>query len=194
MKKELDEFEVFLVGVGEEFEKSEDALAAYNNLADKLNGKNYFVVSLCMDDIIFSSNLKKDKIVAPLGGYMKKQCPDACTHDLYEVSETVCPKCGKELIFNNILAENYVEEGYLPMWEKHKKWLTGTLNKKLCILELGASLRFPQIVRWPFEKICFLNEKAYFIRVNEKIPQLSADISGKGESYKQNSVEWLKML
>ena len=53
-------------------------MAAYNKLSEDLNGKNYFIVSLCMDDVIYESNLNPDKIVTPLGGKRKKQCPDAC--------------------------------------------------------------------------------------------------------------------
>ena len=114
--------------------------------------------------------------------------------ELYDPSFDICPYCGKELVYNNILAENYVEEGYLPMWEKQKKWLVGTLNKSILVLELGVSMKFPQIVRWPFERIALLNNKAHFVRVNAKLPQLNAELKDKGESIHQDSVEWLKSL
>lgn len=188
---DFNEYEMVLVGIGEEFEENERAAKAYEALLKKLEGKNYFVVSLCMDDKIYEAGLKEDRIVSPLGGKRFKQCPDACENKLYDISETKCSICGKELVYNNYLCENYVENSYIPMWEKHKKWLTGTLNKKLLILELGVSLRFPQIVRWPFEKIAFLNEKSSFIRVNEKLPQLGEEVAKKGISIKQNSVDWL---
>ncbi len=188
---EIENYEMVLVGIGEEFEDNPNALTAYNKLAEILEDKNYFVVSLCMDDVIFSSNLRSDRIVTPLGGKRSKQCLDACENALYDISETKCPICGKELVFNNILCENYVEEGYLPMWDKHKKWLVGTLNKSLLTLELGASMKFPQIVRWPFERIAFLNNKAFFVRINEKLPQLSVELKDKGESIKSNSVDWI---
>ena len=187
----LEGYDMVLVGIGEEFEGNKDALKAYNRLASDLAGKNYFVVSLCVDDVIYESDLKADKIVTPMGGKRKKQCPDACDNALFEPGETVCPKCGKELIYNNILAENYVEEGYLPMWEKHKTWVTGTLNKSLYLLELGVSMRFPQIIRWPFERVALLNNKAFFLRVNEKLPQINADLKNKGKGIGENSVKWI---
>lgn len=188
---ETDKYEMILVGIGEEFEGNEKALAAYNKLAEMLEGKNYFIVSLCMDDVIFSSNLKCDRIVTPLGGKRKKQCPDACENALYDIDVDKCPICGKPLVYNNILCENYVEDGYLPMWDKHKKWLVGTLNKSLLTIELGVSMKFPQIVRWPFERIAYLNNKAFFLRVNEKLPQLSVELKDKGEAVKSNSVDWI---
>lgn len=192
--KMFEDFDMVLVGIGEEFENNESSLAAYNHLAKLLESKNYFIVSQCMDDCIYDSNLKADRIVSPMGGFRKKQCPDACTDALYDVDVKYCPNCNKELVYNNYLQENYVEAGYLPMWEKHKKWITGTLNKRLFVLELGVSMRLPQVIRWPFERIAYLNEKAHFVRVNEKFPQLIPELSEKGESVRENSVKWLNLL
>lgn len=194
MAIDFKDYQMILIGIGEEFNNHPDALAAYNNLSNLLEGKNYFIVSLCMDDVIYNSELKTDRIVTPLGGNRFKQCIDACTNELYDVTINTCPKCGKELVYNNILAENYVEEGYLPMWDKHKKWLVGTLNKSILVLEMGVSMKFPQIVRWPFERIALLNNKAHFIRVNEKLPQTNAELKDKSESIHEASVEWLKTL
>ena len=190
----FEEFDMILVGIGEEFDENANAVKAYEKLKTILEGKNFFIVTLCMDDAIYKAGFDESRIVAPLGGSRFKQCPDACTHDLFSLDETVCPNCGKELIFNNILAENYVEEGYLPQWEKHKKWISGTLNRKLLTLDLGTSLRFPQIIRFPFEKITMINDKAKMIRVNEKLWQIPAEISEKAESVKQSAVEWLISL
>lgn len=186
--------DMVLVGIGEEFDNNENAIDAYNKLADELQGKNYFIVSLCMDDQIFSSNLDETRIVAPMGGKRKKQCPEACTNELYDVSEIYCPHCKRELVYNSMMAPKYVEEGYLPQWQKHRTWLTGTLNKKLLLLELGVSMRFPQIIRWPFERTTAINNKAEFIRVNEKLPQIDANIADRAISVKQAAVEWLKTL
>lgn len=187
----FNDFDMVLIGIGDEYNNNEDALAAYNSLAEGLEGKNYFVVSLCMDDIIYESNLNEERIVSPLGGKRKKQCPNGCDNLLLDPSEKECPICHKKLVDNNILAENYVEAGYLPMWEKHKKWLVGTLNKKILVLELGASMKFPEIIRFPFEKITFLNEKAKFIRVNNGIYQLSSDVAKKGKGIRADSVKWI---
>lgn len=192
--EKIKDSEMVFVGIGEEFEENPEALECYNKLSEALEGKNYFIISLCMDDTIYDSKLNKDRIVKPLGGYTKKQCVDACTHDLYDIDMDICPKCGKELIFNNILAENYVEEGYLDKWELHKKWLSGTLNKKLLLLELGVNMRFVQIVRFPFEKLAMLNNKAELLRVNEKLWQVPHEIADKATAVKMSATEFLKSL
>ena len=56
-----------------------------------------------------------------------------------------------------------MEEGYQKQWEKYTKWLQGTLNKKLCILELGVELNLPSIIRWPFEKWHFIIKRQVFL-------------------------------
>lgn len=183
--------DMILIGIGDEFNEADEALNAYNLLAEKLKESNYFIVSLCMDDVIYQSNLNPDRIVCPLGGQRKKQCPNACEDLLFELNEEECPICHSKLIYNNVFAEKYVEKGYLPMWEKHKKWLVGTLNKRLLVLELGTSMKFPEIIRFPFEKIAYLNDKASFYRINNGIYQLSSDVSKKGKGIKADSVKWI---
>ena len=77
-------------------------------------------------------------------------------------------------------------------WERYRKWLSCTLNKKLCILELGVGFQYPSVIRWPFEKTAFLNNKASFVRVNSKFFQLSEELKGKAISIPQNPLVLLK--
>ena len=96
-------------------------------------------------------------------------------------------------VYNNILCEqNYIEEGYQNQWEKYTKWLQTTLNKKLCILELGVELNLPGIIRWPFEKVAFYNQKASFFRINASLYQMTEELSDKGISIAMNAVYFLR--
>ena len=79
-------------------------------------------------------------------------------------------------------------------WESYMKWLQGTLNKKLLVLELGVGLQFPSVIRWPFEKIANLNKKAKFYRINEKLYQLTEELSEKGIAISENAIDWLNLL
>ena len=56
-------------------------IQAYQNLARLLEGKNYFVVSLCKDDLIFASGLNPERIVTPCGGFRSLQCTGECVTD-----------------------------------------------------------------------------------------------------------------
>jgi NAD-dependent SIR2 family protein deacetylase len=188
---------------------------AYNRLSKLLEDKNYFVLTTCIDENIKKSEIKQDRVVEPCGNYQKFQCSEKCTTELYptdEFSDLVyqalldevgldsleipkCPHCGAPLAFNNILCErNYVEEGYKPQWEKYTSWLQGTLNKKLCILELGALMNLPDVIRWPFEKIAFYNQKSSFFRINESLYQMTKELADKGVSIEKNAIEFLNEI
>ena len=84
-----------------------------------------------------------------------------------------------------------MEEGYLPQWQKYTKWLTLTLNHRLCILELGVGMNLPNVIRWPFEKVAFYNQKASFFRINESLYQIAEDMGDKGIGIEENACDFL---
>ena len=51
---------------------------AYQKLGQLLQGKNYFIVSLCRDDLIYGSGLDEGRIVTPCGGFRALQCENGC--------------------------------------------------------------------------------------------------------------------
>ena len=87
--------------------------------------------------------------------------------------------------------DQYAEEGYLERWREYTKWLQGTVNKRLCILELGVGMEYPTIVRFPFEKIVFYNQKAYIYRVHPTLYQLGEEIGGRGSGIQAHPVDFL---
>lgn len=188
-------------------------IEAYRGLYKLIKDKNYFVITTCIDENIKKAGFDEDKIVEPCGSYRQLQCSQRCSADLYlpdkflqsvnqaiadntgldVVEQPVCPLCGAKLVFNNILCESrYVEEGYKPQWEKYTKWLQLTLNRRLCVLELGVGVNMPDIIRFPFEKVAFYNQKADFFRINETLYQMTEDLGDKGVSIAINSVDFLQ--
>lgn len=186
----------------------------YAQLGRCLEGRNYFIVSLCEDQIIREYGFKQDRIVFPCGGFTKMQCMDKCTQELFPVpeeledrvlewkkesggeepAEPLCPYCHKPLVFNRVEAPSYVEEGYLEQWGSYRKWLQGTVNKKLCVLELGAGMTFPTVIRWPFEKVVFFNQKASLIRVHGMLGQVTEEIAGRAYGFCRDPKEFMKEL
>ncbi len=187
---------------------------AYDNLYRLVKDKNYFLISMNKDRYPILSGFKKAKCVFPCGGYELLQCDDGCDEKLEEkpslldeIYQTIhqqkqifgvhmpfCSVCGKEMVFNNIEAVRYLEKGYLTDWEYYMKWLQGTVNKKLCLLELGVSLRFPSVIRWPFEKTVFYNQKAELFRIHHSLSQSAENISDRCFSHDENSVTYLSNL
>ncbi len=212
-------------------EKQSRVRKMLEKLAQALEEKNYFVVSVSTNDEVRKVSWKDGRFVAPCGGSHKKQCIQRCSEGLQELSEGeenmlflrmrefasqvcngqkggeskadkidfggilgTCPKCGSPLVLNNIYTEFYDESGYLELWQQYRKWLQGTLNRRLLILELGVGLQCPTVIRWPFEKMAFYNQKAWFYRVHETLYQMSAEMNGKGTSIAENAIDWLKIL
>lgn len=199
LRTEIAECEKLLIGIGGEWQakKAPDVLEAYAALAKLIDGKDYFIVTDNTDAAIFESALDPERMVAPCGNDTWRQCRDACTKDIWEPGEVpdgICPHCGAPLISNTVEAGTYIEEGYLPRWNEYKLWLARTLNKRLLILELGVDFRYPTVIRWPFEKTAFVNEKAKLYRVNGSFSQISEELRGKAEPVAANSVEFIRGL
>lgn len=188
---------------------------AYCQLKELVKDKNYFIVTLCMDGIIHEAEFDKNRIVEPCGSYYRLQCSNKCTPNIYkpdkeqtikiheyiegkceekDINLPVCPKCNAPLVFNTIQTENYAEEGYLNMWQTYNKWLQGTVNKKLCILELGVGMRFPTVIRWAFEKVAYFNQKAVFFRVHSKLFQTTEEIKERSVGIQSDPMDFLKEL
>lgn len=152
-----------------------------------------------MDRIFPAPEVKKDsrwqRIVAPCGNETWRQCSEGCTKDIWEpgeIPDDICPHCGAPLTGNTVDAEPYIEEGYLPQWNRYTRWLTGTLNLETLILELGVGFSKPGVIRFPFEKTAFFNQKSCLYRVNKKLPQVTEELKERAVSVAESSVDWVK--
>ncbi len=251
MVKMLEEAEMALVGIGEDFEevsclnsqpgyrtaceriaeakaqwvmpyvnhiflKQDEKLArAYRNLAGMLRDKDYFVISVSTNGFLLDAPLKEDRIVEPCGSYRKMQCRNGCPgsvgavhavlleeveqcckgeKDWEEISGPVCSYCNASMEYNSLYTEHYLEEGYLESWDSYTKWLQKTVNKKLCILELGAGMMFAGVLRFRFEKIMELNRKAEMVRIHQNLYQFPEEIGKRGIGISQNAVDFMAGL
>ena len=184
---------------------------ALTNLAKLLEGKNYFVISTNADECLYVSGFREGRILTPCGRETLFQCADNCNDMVWKTEAyfqqifkegvmikeeerqiPVCPACGKNAVFNILKAgeeEHYCEQGYLPDWERYKKWLSGTLNRKVLVLDLGTDFYQPQLIRWAFERTVMLNQKAYFIRIHETLANIPRELKERASSFSVNSRE-----
>ncbi len=186
---------------------------AYGVLRALLNNKCYFIVSTATDGYALRCGLQAENIVTPCGGFSAMQCDENCSGEIWPVpedlyadvcaccrgelpkealTEPVCEHCGRPLRFNQMGVSRYAEEGYLPQWEVYTKWLARTLNKKLCILELGVGMEYPSVIRWPFERIVTYNQKAFLYRIHPSLYQLDAQAAERGKSIAADPVSFLQ--
>ncbi len=245
--EKLQGAEMFLIGIGEEFEERAflktqpayekaaayleqidrpdllplladgiikekgRAVAALRKLCKAMENKNYFLISTCQTDLLDYAGFSGSRVVKPCGTLRKKQCLCGCEQSLAKTDETEraelyqailngngrldalgdCPHCHGRMALNNIYLEKYLESGYQEDWNRYTKWLQGTLNRKLCILELGVNLDYPSVIRFPFEKTGYYNRKAFFIRVNERLYHLTEELHERGVSMAKNAIDWL---
>jgi hypothetical protein len=195
---------------------------AFTKLADLIKDKDYFIVSTIYDfsnkDNLFDSS----RMVFPCGNIEYLQQKQSRDGELISVEESedfaqLMQQIDKalknngelseikrviygndELIFNQKRREwskaQYNESAYLAQWNNYQRWLSGTLSEDLLILELGVGLEYPTVIRFPFEKIAYINNKAYMIRVHEKLYQLTEQISKKAVSVQGNSMDYIKQV
>lgn len=85
----------------------------------------------------------------------------------------------------------YPGEEEMEGWEAYQKWLAFTLNRNLLVLELGEGFANPGLIRFPFEKVTYFNQKSKMYRVNETFPQISDEIAERAVAVKKNSVAFV---
>ncbi len=143
------------------------------------------------------------KVLVGIGKGFSKDCDSDKLIEYYNKLSKVLDS--KDYFVVNITNESYIKKSNIDVqrvtmpldsevseetgemqWNEYTKWLQQTLNKELLILELGVGFDMPTLVRWPFEKIASLNNKAFLYRVNENFPQLPDDLGEKGVSIKES--------
>lgn len=210
VREKIKEAQKVLIGIGKEWALRDDEkdirfrhlsdpaqselMEAYKSLYELIKEKDYYIVTTLTDGAVYEIPFDKNRIVAPCGNIHWRQCSKACTKDIWEegeVPDDICPHCKAPLTGNTLKAETYIEEGYLPRWKDYMKWQTGTINRSLVILELGEGFSTPTVMRWPFEKIIYFNQKSKLYRINENFYQLPKEAEKRGVSVHENSVRWM---
>lgn len=76
-------------------------------------------------------------------------------------------------------------------WDRYTLWLSRTLNRKLVLVELGEGFAHPSLIRWPFERTAWINQKAYLFRIHKTLYQITDELTGKAVGIHADSVEFL---
>lgn len=85
-------------------------------------------------------------------------------------------------------------EGQEKQWEAYMNWLSCSLTHELTILELGEGFADPMVMRWPFEKVLSMHQKATLIRVHPMLYQVPADLNGRGIGVKEDCIQFVKEI
>ena len=213
-----------LIGLGEEWkwkrgdEAQEARLReAYTNLYDLVKDKDYFIITMATDALIFETELGSQTETAVTEEIHMEEvsCPaadeqtQAMMDRLFPVKEKLKDKrvqrivapCGNETwkqcsagCTKDIWEPDEVPSGICPHCGAPLTGNTieaGTFNKDLVILELGVGFANPGVIRFPFEKTAFFNQGSFFLRVNQTFPQTTEELKDRARGVHQNSVDWM---
>ncbi|MBQ3795276.1 MAG: hypothetical protein II842_03155 [Butyrivibrio sp.] len=194
---------------------------AYKGLRNLIGEKKYFVISdtFLLDAPMYGFD--PDRCVNPCGNYIFLQSavndelyeatkvPEFMekVESIHKIITELDGNIGEDSSFSNIFFDGkqlylnqkrqeyskikYNESAYLEKWGEYMNCLGRTLNANLLILELGVGLEFPTVIRWPFEKVAFINKKAHLVRVHEKLYHHTPEIEEKTDSIQMNSVDYI---
>lgn len=198
IRKSIEQAQMVLVGIGTEFavkeEEQEDPF--FTELA-----------KTAQTDPASAALLAFHKSQKKVGGCEKEQVQKAygvLADLLKDKNYFVISLCKDGLLEQAGLKENRIltpakegeeetDSGVYPTdsWETYTKWLQGTLNRNLVILELGVGMELPQLIRFPFEKVAYFNQKSCLYRVHSHLYQMTEEIKERGYSVPMHPVTLL---
>ena len=196
IRQSIEQAQMVLVGIGTEFAVKEEAQEDpfFTELA-----------KTAQTDPAAAALLAFHKSQKKVGGCEKEQVQKAyevLADLLKDKNYFVISLCEDGLLEQAGLKENRIltpakegeeetDSGVYPTDSWETKWLQGTLNRNLVILELGVGMELPQLIRFPFEKVAYFNQKSCLYRVHSHLYQMTEEIKERGYSVPMHPVTLL---
>lgn len=180
----------------QETSKQERIAKGYQMIRKLVEKKDYFLITTNTDAFVYKQGFDEKRIVAPCGDIRRLQCEEK-EHGVWSPNseeDIFCPVCKKEGVLNIFQNKPYVESGYLEQWKQYQQWLQKAMNQKIAIIELGEGFQTPTVMRWPFEKLAFYQEKATLFCAHENFFMLPEEISERAYSIEEHSVTFVLKL
>ncbi len=185
------------------------ATKLYKDLYQLVKDKNYFVITTNVESQFEKAGFSFDKVFEVQGNYGYFQCAKGCHDKLYDneslvkemVEKTVdckipselvpkCPICGGEMDPNLRINEYFVQDAkWYELNKSYNEFLKESDGKKIVYLELGIGFNTPGIIRYPFERWTYHNEKATLIRLNKDHPEGIKENEDKTIAFTENMQE-----
>jgi NAD-dependent SIR2 family protein deacetylase len=164
------------------------ATPLYRDLLAIVKAKPHFVITTNVESQFEKAGFLPERIFEVQGNYAYFQCAAAC-HDKRYYNESrikemlastvdckvpsslvpACPVCGGPMDVNLRHNEYFVQDA---SWHESSARYGGFIEKMarkpLVCLELGVGFNTPGIIRYPFEKLVYRNDKATLVRVNRE--------------------------
>lgn len=167
----------------------------YRDLFALVHNKNYHVISTNVESQFVKAGFSVDKVFEIQGDYSYLQCEKGCHNKLYDneslvnemIAKTVdckipsdlvpkCPVCKGEMDVNLRKNQYFIQdEKWFESSISYRNFLRISPEKKVVYMELGVGFNTPGIIRYPFEQMTHLSEKATLIRLNRDYPEGEAE-------------------
>lgn len=158
----------------------------YEDLLKTVTGKDYFIITTNVDHQIQKAGFDKERLFYTQGDYGLFQCSVSCHQQTYDNFEIVrqmvdeqkdmkipsslvphCPVCGKPMTTNLRVDDRFVQdEGWHAAATRYNDFLKRHEDRHILFLELGVGMNTPVIIKYPFWKMTYQNEKAVYACVN----------------------------
>ncbi|MBI5249832.1 MAG: Sir2 silent information regulator family NAD-dependent deacetylase [Desulfomonile tiedjei] len=186
----------------------------YRDLFSLVKDKAYFVLTTNVEHQFRKAGFPEEKVFAVQGDYGFFQCARGCHDTLYYNEQHIyamtlhtedcrippklipkCPVCGGEMDVNLRKDAYFVQD---EDWYEAERSYAGFLNccngSRVVYLELGVGFNTPGIIRFPFERLTYVNENATLIRANRDYPRGAEENISRTISFTEDMTEMLPAI
>lgn len=191
-----------------------EPMEVYKEVFDLVKDKPYFVISTTVDGQVEKAGFDMDRVYMPQGDMAYSQCYEPCNNERYynekevfrmsshihedgNVREDIlgrCPSCGKYLVPNIRMEENFVAEPYLKQRKDFVDFVENRRDQNLLFLEFGEGFNQAGFIRYPFETMVETLDKARLVRFNTSDPEVPESIKDKALGIKDPIEKCLRDL
>lgn len=182
------------------------ALPLYIKLFSLVGDKDYFVITTNVDAQFYKAGFAPERIFAVQGDYGKLQCAKGCHEKLYDNESIVrqmaaeqkdcrippylvpeCPVCSGEMEVNIRKDAYFVQDrAWYAAERRFEEFYDRARGKRTVLWELGVGYNTPTIIRFPFERAVYENEKVFLVRVNKQYSEAIPENAAKTLSFDED--------
>ena len=189
-----------------------DTPEVYEELAQILEGKNYYIVTTNQDAMLFRV-FPDSKITRLQGDARYFQAKDCSIDKLYynkEIVENLIPKIEGDSLPEHLIPKSQDNgselcdwvrsrvflqgEDYQKEYERYINFIRANMDKKILFLELGVGMMTPMFIKEPFMNMTYQLPKAHYVTINPKHAIIPKEIASKSLDIQDDIAFVLKEL
>ncbi|MEV6605909.1 hypothetical protein [Kutzneria sp. NPDC051319] len=173
----------------------------YEQLRELVGERDHFVWTSNVDGLFDRNGFAPERVWTPQGDYARYQCELPCSGETWPSRPIIeaalaaydpatgavaddaipaCPNCGGAVFLNVHKGPEFIGEPYDATGRELAGWWRGLpAGARPLVVEIGAGLSTPSVVRWPVEAATRLVPGARLVRINTAHPEVPPDLEGR---------------